>query len=286
MGTLERGAKEASRGVSEEVRAPRKKPAQQLSALATCGLLAVASFFPFTAHAATAAQAQGVSASELILKFLPLFAKGTWLTIEISVLSMLLASGLGLVLALLRVYGPRWVAALVVIYVEFMRGTPLLIQLFFIYYGLPQLPYIGIELPSITAAILGVGLNYAAYEAEIYRGGFMAVPRQQIEAALVLGLTRRQAIRFVVLPQALRLVIPPVTNDFVALFKDTSIVSILAISELTMTFRAASQSTGRYVEFAIVTALIYFLLAYPLSRLARRLEKKVHPHHDFGAQHH
>ncbi|MCX7625901.1 MAG: amino acid ABC transporter permease [Candidatus Sumerlaeaceae bacterium] len=268
------------------MKAPREKLAQKFLVLAVCGLAGYAAFYPLTARAVTPAQAQGIPAGELIAKFLPLFAKGTWLTIEISVLSMLLASLLGLILALLRVYGPRWIAALVVVYVEFMRGTPLLIQLFFIYYGLPQLPYVGIELPSITAAILGVGLNYAAYEAEIYRSGFMAVPRQQIEAALVLGLSRRQAIRYVVLPQALRLVIPPITNDFVALFKDTSIVSILAISELTMTFRAASQATGRYVEFAVVTALIYFLLAYPLSRLARRLEKRVHPHHDFGAQHH
>ncbi|MGB9691051.1 MAG: amino acid ABC transporter permease [Candidatus Sumerlaeaceae bacterium] len=220
------------------------------------------------------------------MRFLPLFVKGTGLTVAISVLSMALATGLGLLLALLRIYGPRWISACVVGYVEFMRGTPLLIQLFFIYYGLPQLPVVGVELDPFTAAVLGVGLNYAAYEAEIYRSGFMAVPRQQIEAALALGLSQRQAVRYIVLPQALRLIIPPVTNDFVALFKDTSIVSILAIAELTMTFRSASMATGRYVEFAILTALIYFALAYPLSLLARRLEKKVHPHHDFGAQHH
>ncbi len=237
------------------------------------------------ALAAPAAQAEGIPITTLLKNFAPLFAKGTWLTVEISVLSMALATVLGLIFALGRLYGPRWLASCVVGYVEFMRGTPLLVQLFFIYYGLPQIPYIGIELSPLTAAIMGVGLNYAAYEAEIYRSGIMAVPRQQLEAALALGLTRKQAIRYVVLPQALRLVIPPVTNDFVALFKDTSIVSILAISELTMTFRSASMATGRYLEFAILTALIYFGLAYPLSKLARHLEKKVHPHHDFGTQH-
>ncbi len=256
------------------------------SILLLCGLALTFVVIPFLGFCAEAAQAAGVSSLTLIKRFLPLFAKGTWLTVLISVLSMVLATGLGLVLALLRLYGPRWISACVVGYVEFMRGTPLLIQLFFIYYGLPQIPYLGIELDALTAAVLGVGLNYAAYEAEIYRSGIMAIPRQQLEAALALGLSRRQAIRFVVIPQALRLVIPPVTNDFVALFKDTSIVSILAIAELTMTFRSASMATGRYVEFAILTALIYFGLAYPLSRLARHLEKKVHPHHDFGAQHH
>lgn len=252
-------------------------------ACVTCAVLLMNSVSVF---AAPAAQAQGIPISALFANFLPLFLRGMWLTIEISVLSMLLASALGLLLAVIRLYGPRWAAACVVAYVEFMRGTPLLIQLFFIYYGLPQLPYFAIELGPLQAAILGVGLNYAAYEAEIYRSGFMAIPRQQVEAALALGLSRRQAVRYVVLPQALRLVIPPVTNDFVALFKDTSIVSILAISELTMTFRSASQATGRYFEFALLTAAIYFVLAFPLSRLARRLEQKVHPHHDFGAQHH
>lgn len=206
------------------------------------------------------------------------------MTIKLSVLSMALASTLGLALALVRLYGNRVFSRLAIAYIEFMRGTPLLIQLFFIYYGLPQIPYVGIKLGAVVAAIVGVGLNYAAYEAEIYRAGIMAIPRTQTEAALALGMTRRQTIGYVVLPQALRLVIPPVTNDFVALFKDTSIVSILAITELTKTFNVAAQATNRYLEFAVVTAFIYFVLAYPLSRLARHLEARIHPHHDFGTQ--
>jgi polar amino acid transport system substrate-binding protein len=220
----------------------------------------------------------------LLRNCLPLFLRGTWVTIKISLLAMVLASAFGLCLALMRVYGNALVSRLALAYVEFIRGTPLLVQLFFIYFGLPQIPYIGIKLSGMVAAIVGVGLNYAAYEAEIYRAGIMAVPRAQAEAALALGLTRWQAVRHVILPQALRLVVPPVTNDFVALFKDTSIVSILAISELTFTFRAVSQATGRYFEFAVVTALIYFLLAYPLSKIARKLEERIHPHHDFDTQ--
>jgi polar amino acid transport system substrate-binding protein len=220
----------------------------------------------------------------LLWNFAPLFLQGTLVTIELSLLSMALATSFGLCLALSRVYGNRVVSRVALTYIEFMRGTPLLIQLYFIYYGLPQVPVIGVKLGPMLAAVVGVGLNYAAYEAEIYRAGLMAVPRAQTEAALALGLTRRQAIRHVVLPQALRLVIPPVTNDFVALFKDTSIVSILALAELTKTFNIAAQATNRYLEFAVVTALLYFGLAYPLSRIARKLEERIHPHHDFDTQ--
>jgi polar amino acid transport system substrate-binding protein len=221
---------------------------------------------------------------QLLVNFAPLLAKGTLVTIELSLLSMALATSLGLALALVRVYGNRIAARCALAYIEVMRGTPLLLQLYFIYYGLPQIPMIGVKLGPMLAAVIGVGLNYAAYEAEIYRAGIIAIPRQQTEAALALGFTRPQAVRLVVLPQALRLVIPPVTNDFVALFKDTSIVSILAISELTKTFNKAAQATNRYLEFAVVTAIIYFLLAYPLSKLARNLEARIHPHHDFGTQ--
>lgn len=214
------------------------------------------------------------------------FAHGTLMTIEISVLSMALASSIGLSLALVRLYGNKILSRLALAYIEFVRGTPLLVQLYFIYYGLPNLPGVGpyLKLDAFAAAILGVGLNYAAYEAEIYRAGIMAIPRQQTEAGLALGLSRFQIIRLVVLPQALRLVVPPVTNDFVALFKDTSIVSVVAITELTKTFFNAGISTQRYLQFAVVTSLIYFALSYPLSRFARYLETRIHPHHDYGSQ--
>jgi polar amino acid transport system substrate-binding protein len=221
---------------------------------------------------------------ELLWNFRTLFLQGTWLTIQISVLSMALAMSVGLVLALLRLYGNPILSRMALAYVEFVRGTPLLVQLFFIYYGLPQLPFCPIKLSAMSAAILGVGLNYAAYEAEIYRAGIMAIPRAQTEAGLALGFSRRQVVRLVVLPQALRLVVPPVTNDFVALFKDTSIVSVVAISELTQTFRNAGIATQRYLEFAIVTALIYFAISYPISKFARFLESRIHPHHDFDTQ--
>lgn len=214
------------------------------------------------------------------------FAYGTWKTIQISVLAMALAMALGLLLALTRLYAPRLLSRLALSYIEIVRGTPLLIQLYLIYYGLPNIPGIGpyLRFDALTAAVLGVGLNYAAYEAEIYRAGIMSVPRAQLEAGLALGLSRKQTIRLVVLPQAMRNVVPPVTNDFVALFKDTSIVSVVAMTELTKTFTTVGQSTQRYLGFALVTAFIYFAISYPVSKLARHLEQRIHPHYDLGPQ--
>jgi len=163
----------------------------------------------------------------------------------------------------------RWFAQA---YVEVMRGTPLLIQLFLIYYGLPE---VGIRLNAFFAAILGLGLNYAANEAENYRAGIQAIPHGQMEAALALGMTRGQALRRIVLPQALRLVIPPVTNDFIAMFKDSSIVSVITMVELTKVYGMLAMSTYDYIGLGLMTAGIYFALSYPASLLASRLEAKL-----------
>ena len=223
---------------------------------------------------------------ELLWRYRWDYLRGTLRTIQISILSMMLASTLGLGLALCRLYGNRLVSRLALAYIEFIRGTPLLVQLYLIFFGLPNLPVVGdhLRLPQLWAAVLGIGLNYAAYEAEIYRAGIMSIPRSQMEAGLALGLSRAQTVRLVILPQALRLVTPPVTNDFVALFKDTSIVSILGMTELTQTFRMSSTSTQRVLGFALVTAFIYFALSYPISKFARYLERRIHPHHDHGPQ--
>src|SRR5207247_959116 len=156
--------------------------------------------------------------------------QGALVTIEISCLAMGLAVAVGLLLALARLYGIaplRWVSA---VYVEVIRGTPLLMQLFVIYYGLPSLH---IRLNAFVAAVLGLGLNYASYEAENYRAGIQAIPHGQMEAALALGMTRWQALRRIILPQAFRIIIPPVNNDFIALFKDSSLVSVITMVDLT-----------------------------------------------------
>ncbi len=193
-------------------------------------------------------------------------------TVELSILGMAVAVVVGLAVVLLRLYGIaplRWLAKA---YVEVIRGTPLLIQLFLIYYGLPE---IGIRLNPFLAGVMGLGLNYAASEAENYRAGIQSIPRGQTEAALAIGMSRWQLLQHIVLPQALRLVIPPVTNDFIAMFKDSSIVSVITMVELTKVYGMLAMSTYDYIGLGLMTAGIYFALSYPASLFANYLERRL-----------
>lgn len=223
-------------------------------------------------------QAQAVTKSRSVStlrewpKYLPLLLRGAVTTIELSCLGMAVAVVVGLMVVLMRMYGVaplRWLAKA---YVEVIRGTPLLIQLFLIYYGLPQM---GIRLNAFLAGVLGLGLNYAASEAENYRAGIQAIPRGQVEASHALGMSQWQCLRHVILPQALRLVIPPVTNDFIAMFKDSSIVSVITMVELTKVYGMLAMSTYDYVGLGLMTAGIYFALSYPASIFANRLERSL-----------
>ncbi len=202
--------------------------------------------------------------------YLPvLLIQGAPMTLLISLLGMAFAVALGLILALIYLYAPQPLSWLSRAYVEIFRGTPLLIQLYLIFYGLPN---IGIRLSPIVAAVVGLGLNYAAYEAENYRAGIQAIPRGQMEAALSLGMTRAQMLRYVIVPQAMRLVIPPVTNDFIALFKDSSIVSVITMVELTKVYGQLASTYYDYIGVGLLTAGIYFLMGMPFVRLARWVE--------------
>jgi polar amino acid transport system substrate-binding protein len=218
--------------------------------------------------AGSATQARGW---DVVRRNLPVLLSAAGLTVLIACASMPLAVLVGVFVALGRVYGPTWLRAPLTVYVEVLRGTPVLLQLFALYYVLPE---VGINLHPLAAAILGLGINYSAYEAEVFRLGLLAVPTGQMEAALALGMSRGHALRRVIFPQAFRLVIPAVTNDFIALFKDTSIVSMLTIVELTKSYLILANSTGAYLELAVVTALLYLAMSYPLSLLAKRLEAK------------
>jgi len=217
-------------------------------------------------------QFRSESADAPLQTFLPSLLKGAGITIFLSVLSMSLAIALGIFITLTRLYGTVPVRAVAESYVEIYRGTPLLIQLFILYYGLPN---IGIVLSPLTAAITGLGMNYAAYEAEVYRAGLEAVPKGQMEAALSLGMPRSVALRRVVFPQAFRVSLPAVTNDFIALFKDSSIVSVIAMVELTKTYGILAATTLRYFELGLIVAVLYFGMSYPLSILAKKLERKL-----------
>jgi polar amino acid transport system substrate-binding protein len=186
---------------------------------------------------------------------------------------MPLAIFMGLFIALGRMYGPGLLRTALHVYVEVLRGTPLMLQLFVIFFLLPQILPFGLS--PIVAAIAGLAINYSAYEAEIYRAGLQAVPIGQMDAALALGMSRRTALRRIVVPQAVRIVIPPVTNDFIALFKDTSICSVIAVTELTKQYNVLANSTGAILELAAMTAMLYMAMSYPLSLVARKMEQRM-----------
>lgn len=203
---------------------------------------------------------------------LPQFGRAAVVTMQVSIMAMIIAMALGLTLAIVKVFAPHWLAAVSSVYIEAIRGTPLLIQLFFIFYGLPN---IGIKLSPFWAGSLGLGLNYAAYEAEIYRTGLFAIPNTQWEAALALGMTRWQSMREVILPQAVRVVIPPIANDFISLLKDSSLVSIITMVELTKAYGQISATYYDYFIPGIIVAVIYLLLGLPFVHFARYTEKRM-----------
>jgi len=203
----------------------------------------------------------------LTLAYLPALLKAASMTLALSCLSMALAVTLGMAIAIGRVYGGPFLRAALVGYVELMRGTPVLMQLFVLYYGLSFL-----RLPAFVAAALGLGLNYAAYESEIYRMALEAVPAGQLEAARTLGLSEGQILRLVRGPQALRLAVAPMTNDFVALLKDSSLVSVITVIELTKQTAIFATNLGSWALPGALCAALYLAMSLPLSRLARRLE--------------
>ncbi len=207
-----------------------------------------------------------------LLSFIPTLLKGTLVTIGVSVASMIVAILLGLTLAIMKVYMKPPFNYFASMYIEFFRGTPLLIQLYILYYGLPN---IGISLNPLTAAILGLGMNYASYEAELYRAGLSAIPKGQFEAGLSLGMSNFLVIRRIILPQAIKIALPGITNDFIALFKDSSLVSIIAMVELTKSYTILAATTMKFFELGLIVAFLYFAMSYPLSLLSKRLEDKL-----------
>jgi polar amino acid transport system substrate-binding protein len=196
--------------------------------------------------------------------------RASLVTIVLSCLSMLLAVAAGVLVATGRVYGGRLARAVLTAYVELIRGTPILLQLFVLYYGLAA----AVRLPAFVAALLGLALNYAAYESEIYRSALEAVSVGQLEAARTLGLSERQVLRLVRAPQAFRLALAPMTNDFVALLKDSSLVSVLTVVELTKQTQIFATNLGSWVVPGILCAGLYLAMSLPLAALARRLEDR------------
>ncbi len=206
--------------------------------------------------------------------------KAALMTIMLSVTAMPLAVLIGLLMALFRLYGKWYVSVPASCYVELVRGTPLVLQLYVIYFLVPEIlklifPGTHFSISAFWSAVIGLAVNYSAYEAEIYRAGLQAIPRGQMEAALSLGMTRNLALRRIIIPQATRIVIPPVTNDFIALFKDTAVCSVITVVELSKEYYIQARNTGAIVELGILTAVLYLAMSYPLSIVAGRLERRL-----------
>jgi polar amino acid transport system substrate-binding protein len=220
--------------------------------------------------AASGTSAARVGLLETVRRYLPAMLRAAVLTLIVSCGAMALAILLGIGIASGRVYGDPLLRAALTGYVELMRGTPVLLQLFVLYYGFAAI----IRLPALAAATVGLALNYAAYESEIYRGALEAVPKGQLEAARTLGLTEAQVMRHVRGPQAFRLALAPMTNDFVALLKDSSLVSVITVVELTKQTSIFATNSGSWLLPGALCAAIYMVMSLPLARLARRLEAR------------
>ena len=219
---------------------------------------------------AVAASPEQISTWDAALRYLPALLDAALITLTLSILSMALAIALGALIACGRVYGPRPVQVALTAWVEIVRGTPLLLQLFVLYFGLASI----VQLPAFLAALIGLGVNYAAYESEVYRGALEAIPRGQLDAARTLGFTRRQTLVLIRAPQAFRLALAPMTNDFVALLKDSSLVSVITVVELTKQTSIFAANIGSWVVPGAMCAAMYLVMSLPLARLARRIEKK------------
>lgn len=196
--------------------------------------------------------------------------------LRVTVLATLVIMGIALIVALpiaLARMSPRaFLRVPATIYVQVLRGTPVLLQLFYLYY---VLPFAGIELNAWTAGIAGMSAAYSAYLSEIYRAGIEAIDRGQTEAALSLGMSRVQVMRIVVLPQAFRIVIPPIGNMFIGLFKDTSLLSILTIRELMFQGQLLAATNFRHITIFTVIALLYLAVCWPSASIIDRLEKRL-----------
>ncbi|HEX6600509.1 MAG TPA: ABC transporter substrate-binding protein/permease [Gemmatimonadaceae bacterium] len=231
---------------------------------------AEAAYFARTLANPPVAESGTTSAARSIASYLPSLGRAAVVTLVLSLLSMTLAVCAGVLIAAGRVYGGAPVRGALAAYVEVIRGTPVLLQLFVLYYGLSNV----VRLPAFAAAVIGLGLNYAAYESEIYRGALQAIARPQLEAARTLGLSELQILRFVRGPQALRLALAPMTNDFVALLKDSSLVSVITVVELTKQTAIYATNVGSWVVPGALCAAIYLMMSLPLAHLARRLERR------------
>lgn len=210
---------------------------------------------------------------DLIVESFPLFMKGMGLTLELSFVSLILAMFIGLFSCLMNIskFAPfRWISQ---VYINIIRGTPLLVQAFFFYFGVTQA--LGIRMPAFTAGVIALSLNAGGYLSEIFRGGIQAISVGQMEAARSLGMSRTAAMFRIILPQAIRIVVPSVVNQCCITIKDTSIISVIGLAELTMAGSQIIARTYRSFEIWIVVGVLYFIIIYALTKSSKYVEKRL-----------
>ncbi|AFQ49985.1 amino acid ABC transporter permease [Burkholderia cepacia] len=213
-----------------------------------------------------------MEALDLVIQTLPVMVKGALLTLKFAVASMALGLVVGLVVAIMRIGNNRLASGLAQGYVSLMRGTPLLVQMFVVYYGLPDL---GITLDPTTAGIFTLTLNAGAYLSESMRGAILGIGRGQWAAAHSLGLTHVQTLRYIVCPQALRLAVPSLGNTLISLIKDTSLVSVITVTELLRSTQEVIAATFQPLPLYLAAAAIYWVLSTLLTRLQGRVETRL-----------
>ncbi len=208
----------------------------------------------------------------LLQTVLPELLQGTLVTLELAIVALAIGLLVGLPAALARVYGGRWLRLAAVAYIEIFRGTPLVVQLFVVYYGLPDL---GITFSRMAAAFVTLGLNSGAYQAEYFRGAIQAVGSGQMTAARALGMTQWQAIRYIVLPQAIKLALPAWSNEAVSMIKYTAVVFLIAVPDLMGKAKILGGRYFNYIELYAIAAVIYILLVFVATRLVRFIERRM-----------
>lgn len=204
--------------------------------------------------------------------FLDVILLGMMWTIAITVCAAVLSFFGGITFAIIALYGPAYIRLPFRLFAWLFMGTPLLLQLFLIYFGLVQ---IGLDLPAFVAGVVGLGLHFAVYNSELIQTSILAVDKGQMEAARTVGLSRGQALRKIVVPQAVRDVIPPIGNNMIALLKDSALVSVIGVSELTLSAQLAIGRTYRPFEFYVVAALCYYVINLGLEAVLRRIERRI-----------
>jgi polar amino acid transport system permease protein len=206
-----------------------------------------------------------------MIAFLPSLLQGAVITVTVSLLAFVLACVLGLLLGMMRLSRVWPVRILAACYIQFIRGTPLLLQLFFIYY---VLPYAGIVLSPFASGVIGLTMNYGAYMAEVFRSGIQAIVKGQSEAGFALGMSRRLLMRRIIMPQALRIIIPALGNFFVSIFKDSALVSVLTLRDLMFSGQLLASATFKHFEIFTMVAVIYFMISYPAAKLVDYIEAR------------